>query len=80
MGTVYGLIGILFGLVLGLLVLIIKFRSDVSFLKDMFKINNEYVKECEHDWADAIKLCKDVCRTNEDLQKYCDEMEKRMSK
>ena len=80
MGVVYGLLSLLFSLVLALLILVLNYRSDVSFLKDMFEINNDYVKSCEHKWDDAIKLCKDVCKTNEDLLKYCDGLETRMSK
>jgi hypothetical protein len=76
MGTVYGLLGILFALVMGLLILVLKYRSDVAFLKDMFKINNDYVKECEHNWAEAIKLCKDVCETNGHLLELCREDER----
>ena len=67
MGTVYGLLGILFGLVLTLLILVIKYRNDVAFLKDMFKINNDYVKECEKDWSMAIGMCRKVCERNEEL-------------
>ena len=73
MGTIYGLLGILFGLVFALLILVLKYRSDVSFLKDMFKINNDYVKECDHKWDKAIKLCEDVCKTNGELLKMVKE-------
>lgn len=78
MGTVYGLLGILFGLVLALLILVLKYRSDVSFLKDMFKINNEYVEECEEKWNRAIKLCEDVCKTNGDLLILVDELKRKI--
>lgn len=67
MGIIYGLISILFALVIGLLILVLKCRSDISFAKDMFKINNDYVKECEEKWTRAIKLCDDVCKLNERL-------------
>ena len=77
MCTVYGLLGILFALVLALLILVLKYRSDVSFLKDMYAVNNDYVKECDKKWDDTIKLCNDVCRTNGDLLKLIDELEKR---
>lgn len=73
METVYGLLGILFALVIALLILVLKYRSDVSFLKNMFKINNDYVKEYENDWKRSIKLCEDVCKTNGDLIRYIDE-------
>ena len=67
MSTVYGLLGILFALVIRLIILVIKYRCDVDFLVDMFKVNNGYVKDCEKSWSEAIKLCKDVCRSNEDI-------------
>ena len=67
MGTVYGLLGILFALVIALLILVLKYRSDVGFLKDMFKINNDYVKDCAKDWHDALKLCEELCEFNRKL-------------
>lgn len=60
MGIVYGLLALLFALVIGLCILVVKYRSD-------YKINNDYVKECEENWSAAIGLCRKVCERNEEL-------------
>lgn len=67
MGIIYGLLALLFALVIGLYILVLKYRSDVGFLKSMYKINNDYVKECEENWRAAIGLCRKVCEHNEEL-------------
>lgn len=67
MGMIYGLLALLFALVIGLFILVLKYRSDVAFLKRMFEINNNYVKECEENWRAAIGLCRKVCERNEEL-------------
>lgn len=68
MGIVYGLLAILFALVIALLILVLKYRSDVGFFKDMFKINNDYVKSCDLRWDEAIKLCYKICDYNDELR------------
>ena len=73
MGIIYGMLAILFALVIALFILVLKYRSDVGFLKDMFEVNNGYVKECAEDWSMAIKLCRDVCERNEELCKKVNE-------
>ena len=64
---IYGLLVFLFVLVIGLYILVLKYRSDVNFFKDMCKINNDYVKECKESWYEAIGLCRKVCEFNEEL-------------
>lgn len=69
---IYLLIAILFVLVSGLCILVLKYRSDVSFLKDMFKINNDYVKENAQHWDHAIELCERVCKLNGEMLESMD--------
>ena len=64
MGVVYGLLAILFALVIALFILVLKYRCDVAFMKEMYRINNDYVKSCDKNWLRAIKLCEDVCNLN----------------
>lgn len=67
MNVIYALIGGLYGAVIFLFILVLKYRSDVNFFKDMCKINNDYIKECKEGWVRTIKLCKDLL---EERNKY----------
>ena len=67
MGMIYGMLALLFALVFVLYILVIKCMIDFSIIKDLYKINNEYVKQYSKDWTDAINLCHKICNLNEEL-------------
>lgn len=64
---IYGMLALLFALIIGLYILVLMHRSDVSLLKDMFKSNNDYLMEFEKHWLMAIDLCEKVCNINDQL-------------
>lgn len=67
MGMIYGMLALLFALIIGLYILVLNYRSDISLLKNMFEVNNDYLREFEKHWTMAIDLCEKVCNLNEQL-------------
>lgn len=67
MGMIYGMLALMFALMFVLYILVIKCMIDFSLIKDLYKINNDYVKQYEKDWTDTINLCHKICDLNEEL-------------